>query len=61
MNLAKTLHCIFCLVKCSKYLYYIKKALCCVTLLIALAAGVSLLRDSNGELKKAARKLKAVM
>ncbi len=39
MDLFKTVKCIFCLVKCSKYLYYIKKAVCFVSVgLIAVAA-----------------------
>ena len=38
MNLIKTLKCLCCLVKCSKYIYYIKKALCIATLGLAVCA-----------------------
>ncbi len=39
MDLLKTVKCIFCLVKFSKYLYFIKKAVCFAGLgLIAVAA-----------------------
>lgn len=32
MNFLKTVKCLCCLVKCSKYVYYIKKALCVATI-----------------------------
>ena len=32
MNFLKTVKCLCCLVKCSKYVYYIKKALCIATI-----------------------------
>ena len=38
MNCLKTLKCICCLMKCSKYIYYIKKALCIATIVIAFCA-----------------------
>lgn len=38
MNLIKTIKCLCCLIKCSKYIYYIKKALCVATLVIAVFA-----------------------
>ncbi len=38
MNLIKTLKCLCCLVKCSKYIYYIKKALCVATVIVACCA-----------------------
>ncbi len=39
MDLFRTVKCIFCLVKCSKYLYYIKKAVCFVSVgLIGVSA-----------------------
>ncbi len=38
MDLFRTLKCVICLVKCSKYLYYVKKALCFASIgLIAVA------------------------
>ena len=38
MNLIKTVKCLCCLVTCSKYLYYIKKALCVVTVVVLCCA-----------------------
>ena len=38
MNLIKTVKCLCCLIKCSKYIYYIKKALCVATVMIAVFA-----------------------
>ncbi|MBO5937202.1 MAG: hypothetical protein J6Q79_06260 [Clostridia bacterium] len=38
MNLIKTIKCLCCLVSCSKYLYYIKKALCVVTIVVFVLA-----------------------
>ncbi len=37
MSFLKELKCIVCLIKCSKYLYYAKKALCLVTIIISVA------------------------
>lgn len=36
MNVLRTVKCLYCLVKCSKYIYYIKKALCLVTIALTL-------------------------
>lgn len=38
MNILKTVKCLCCLIKCSKYIYYIKKAICITTVVIALCA-----------------------
>ena len=38
MNIVKTIKCLCCLIKCSKYIYYIKKAICLATIVIALLA-----------------------
>lgn len=42
MNTLKTLNCIFCLVRCSKYLYFLKKIICVaavvLTVVLALTA-----------------------
>lgn len=38
MNLIKTIKCLCGLIKCSKYIYYIKKALCIATVIIAICA-----------------------
>ncbi len=34
----KTVKCLCCLMKCSKYVYYIKKAICIATVAVALVA-----------------------
>lgn len=34
----KTVKCLCCLMKCSKYVYYIKKAICIATVSVALVA-----------------------
>ncbi len=36
MNFLKTVKCLCCLVKCSKYVYYIKKTLCIVTVALTV-------------------------
>lgn len=38
MNFLKTLKCLCCLIKCSKYIYYIKKALCITTVVVVVLA-----------------------
>lgn len=38
MNLIKTIKCLCCLIKCSKYIYFIKKALCIATVSFAVIA-----------------------
>ncbi len=52
MSLGSALKCLFCLLKCSKYLYYIKKAVCIVFLSVALITGVSLLSGNGSLIKK---------
>lgn len=64
MNLFKSIKCIICLVKCSKYLYFLKKALCCATLVFTAITVISCcFNDGNkkNECKKLISKLKAVM
>lgn len=52
MNILKDLRCIMYLVKCSKYLYFAKKAICFVTILISAAVLVSLAQDSKMTVEK---------
>ena len=47
MNTLKSLRCIMCLVRCSKYLYFAKKLICFMTILISAAVLVSLAQDSK--------------
>lgn len=47
MNILKELRCIMYLVKCSKYLYFAKKAICFVTILISAVVLVTLAQDSK--------------
>ncbi|MBQ8503440.1 MAG: hypothetical protein IJ491_04080 [Clostridia bacterium] len=58
MNFLKEIKCIMCLVKCSKYLYFAKKALCFVTILISAAM---LLGLACGDGKDMAKKLRGMM
>ncbi len=52
MDLFKTVKCIFCLMKCSKYLYYIKKAVCFAGVSLAFVAAICLLKDNKAVLRK---------
>ena len=52
MDLLRTVKCIFCLVKCSKYLYYIKKAVCFAGVGLAFLMAVCLLKDNKAMLRK---------
>ena len=47
MNILKELRCIMYLVKCSKYLYFAKKALCFVTILISAVILLTLAQDGK--------------
>ncbi|MBR5826677.1 MAG: hypothetical protein IKY78_06300 [Clostridia bacterium] len=47
MNILKELRCIMYLVRCSKYLYFAKKAICFVTIMISAAVLVTLAQDSK--------------
>ena len=38
MTVLKTIKCICCLVKCSKYVYFIRKALCVATITLTVTA-----------------------
>lgn len=52
MNILSAVKCLLCLIKCSKYLYFIKKAVCITALIIALIAGVSVLSGDKNMIKK---------
>lgn len=52
MDLFKTVKCIFCLMKCSKYLYYIKKAVCFASIGLAAVTAICLLKDKKTMLRK---------
>ncbi len=52
MNITSALKCLFCLAKCSKYLYFIKKAVCIMAVGIAVFAGISALSGNNCLMKK---------
>ena len=56
MNIMKTIKCLCCLMKCSKYVYYIKKALCLATVVIACCAIFS----NMGKCKDMIRKLRVM-
>ena len=52
MDLFSTLKCILCLVKCSKYLYYIKKILCGMSIVLAVVALICGAKNSKCVLRK---------
>ena len=56
MNIMKTIKCLCCLIKCSKYIYYIKKAICLATVIIALCAVCS----NMGKCKEMLSKLRVM-
>ena len=47
MDLFRTLKCIICLVKCSKYLYYIKTALCIFSIILVAIAFICGAKNSR--------------
>ena len=52
MSLGSAMKCLFCLIKCSKYLYFIKKAICLTAVAIAVITGITLLSGNNSFIKK---------
>ncbi len=52
MSLSSAFKCLFCLIKCSKYLYYIKKAVCLLAVAVIAVAGLTLLSGKSCTLKK---------
>lgn len=57
MNLVKLIKCLFCLVKCSKYLYFIKKVICISAIVLT---GVFLI-GAVPQYKEIMKKLKVKM
>lgn len=51
MKYAKHLKCLYYIGQCSKYLYYMKKALCICALVIAALLGISLLSKGSCGIK----------
>ncbi|MBR5438293.1 MAG: hypothetical protein IKV21_05180 [Clostridia bacterium] len=47
MSLASALKCLFCLIKCSKYLYFIKKAVCILAVGITVITGICMLSGNK--------------
>lgn len=52
MSIFKMLKCIFCLVKCSKYIYFIKKIICVFVVFMSLVCALILYSGENKKLKK---------
>ena len=52
MDLFRTLKCILCLVKCSKYLYYIKKFICFMSIALVGVSVLSALKNNKSILRK---------
>jgi len=61
MNIFKSLKCIYLMIKCSKYLYFIKKALCAVILVFSAVTVLGLFCDEKEECKKLVSKIKSMM
>ncbi len=57
MNLVREIKCIMCLIKCSKYLYYAKKALCVATILVTVATVAGMLMGGKCEIGKKMREM----
>ena len=52
MSIGSAIKCLFCLVKCSKYLYFIKKAVCLTAVIIAIGTGITLLSGDKCLIKR---------
>lgn len=52
MTLLSSIKCMCCLIKCSKCLYFIKKAICCMAAVLGVIICISLLGSGNFSLKK---------
>lgn len=52
MSLMKTVRCICCLIKCSKYLYFAKKILCAACLCLLGVAVIGALKENKCLMKK---------
>lgn len=52
MSIGCALKCLFCLVKCSKYLYLMKKAVCITFVALAVITGVGLFSRKDSPLKR---------
>ncbi len=52
MNMLSALKCLLCLIKCSKYLYYVKKAVFIAFIGIAVFVGITLISDDSSPVKK---------
>ena len=61
MSILSVIKCIICLTKCSKYLYYIKKAICIAVIFMAVFVGMLVFMGENKKLKKLIKELKAVI
>lgn len=51
MSLFNSIKCVLCLIKCSKYLYFIKKALCILTAVIVIFTCFTL-KSGDGKMMK---------
>ena len=61
MSIIKTLHCIFCLIKCSKYIYFVKKVICVFVVFLSLICALLLYSDKNKKLKKLLKEVKGII
>jgi hypothetical protein len=52
MNILSAVKCLLCLIKCSKYLYFIKKAVCFTALAVVFITGIAILSDKKSLTKK---------
>lgn len=51
MSILNSIKCILCLIKCSKYLYYIKKAVCFMALTLAAITCLTLVKGEGKMLR----------
>lgn len=52
MNMLSAVKCLLCLIRCSKYLYYIKKAVCIAFIGVAVFTAITLLSGDSRYVKK---------
>lgn len=57
MNVLKLIKCLLCLVKCSKYLYFIKKIICICAVILTGVFLLGMIPFDKKLLKKIGRKL----
>ncbi len=52
VNILSAVKCLLCLIKCSKYLYFIKKSVCIAAIGIVIVTGISMLSGNSCLVKR---------